>query len=208
MLGLFKLLFISNAILGPWLLYYKGVYGSEKSFSPGFYWVFAFGSMVNIYCNFSGYIDVAVGSLKLLNIKTSENFNYPFLSRSVQEFWRRWHITLGNAFREIFFYPVTYLFRGNHYLALLVTFVLIGLWHGLSVQWLLFGLWQWLGIVVGIYISRIMKRRRIRERFKINWLFNVLGWAATMLWVAFICAVAFAPDVHGMFSFARHLFNI
>ncbi|MEM7186794.1 MAG: MBOAT family O-acyltransferase [Bacteroidota bacterium] len=97
-----------------------------------------------VYCDFSGYTDIALGTAKLFGFKLSKNFNLPYLSRSISEFWQRWHITLTRWFTDYVYIPllrsskkVTPFKRG---LALLVTFTLVGLWHGANWTYVCFGL--------------------------------------------------------------------
>jgi alginate O-acetyltransferase complex protein AlgI len=98
---------------------------------------------LQIYFDFSGYTDMAVGLGKTFGFQLPENFNYPYLSRSVQEFWRRWHMTLSIWFRDYLYIPL----GGNRcaparqYLNLMVVFLLCGLWHGASWNFVIWGLW-------------------------------------------------------------------
>ncbi len=107
-----------------------------------------------IYCDFSGYSDIAIGSAKLFGFKLSKNFNIPYLSRSVAEFWQRWHITLTKWFTDYVYAPIAKK-RKRSYLvktfALFVSMGLIGLWHGANWTFIVFGLYQ----AVTISIERI-----------------------------------------------------
>lgn len=109
---------------------------------------------LQIYFDFSGYTDMAIGLGKTIGFHFPENFNYPYISRSVQEFWRRWHITLSNWFRDYLYIPL----GGNrcsparNYLNLIIVFFLCGLWHGASWNFVVWGLWY------GLFL--IMERRR------------------------------------------------
>ena len=107
-----------------------------------------------IYCDFSGYSDIAIGSAKLFGFKLSKNFNIPYLSRSTAEFWQRWHITLTKWFADYVYGPLAK--KGNRgYLiktfALFVSMGLIGLWHGANWTFIVFGIYQ----AVAISIERI-----------------------------------------------------
>ena len=96
-----------------------------------------------IYFDFSGYSDMAIGLGKIFGFDFPENFNYPYISRSVSEFWRRWHITLSSFFREYVYIPLGGNRRGRArmYLNLLVVWTLTGLWHGAAENFLLWGLY-------------------------------------------------------------------
>ena len=96
-----------------------------------------------IYFDFSGYSDMAIGIGYVLGFQFPENFNYPYISRSVTDFWRRWHITLSTWFREYVYIPLggNRKGKGRTYLNLLVVWFLTGLWHGASWNFVLWGLY-------------------------------------------------------------------
>jgi D-alanyl-lipoteichoic acid acyltransferase DltB (MBOAT superfamily) len=96
-----------------------------------------------IYCDFSGYSDIAIGSALVLGYDLTENFNRPFVAKSIADFWRRWHISLSSWLRDYLYYPLA-LGRGKItktklYSSMFVTFVLIGLWHGANWTFVVFG---------------------------------------------------------------------
>lgn len=97
-----------------------------------------------IYFDFSGYSNMAVGTARLLGIELSRNFAYPYFSRSVGEFWRRWHITLSTWFRDYVYVPLGGNRRGRRWqvVAVLVTFTVSGLWHGAAWGFVIWGLWN------------------------------------------------------------------
>lgn len=99
-----------------------------------------------IYFDFSGYSDMAIGLGKIFGFDFPENFNYPYISRSATEFWRRWHITLSSFFREYVYIPLGGNRRGKlrTYLNLLVVWSLTGIWHGASMNFLFWGLYYFL----------------------------------------------------------------
>jgi len=99
---------------------------------------------LQIYFDFSGYSDMAIGIGRMFGFNTPENFNYPYIARSVREFWRRWHITLSEWFRDYLYIPL----GGNRgssyktYFNLIVVFLLCGLWHGASWTFIVWGMWH------------------------------------------------------------------
>ena len=105
---------------------------------------------LQIYFDFSGYSDMAIGLGKVLGFRFPENFNYPYISKSVSEFWRRWHMTLSSFFREYVYIPLGGNRKGSWrtYRNLLITWALTGLWHGASVNFLLWGLYFALVLIV------------------------------------------------------------
>jgi D-alanyl-lipoteichoic acid acyltransferase DltB (MBOAT superfamily) len=127
-----------------------------------------------LYCNFSGFVDMAIGVAGLLGIPVEENFANPFAARNVRDFWNRWHITLSVYMRDVVFTPLSKaltmrwgLPRADHAIAvaIFVVFVLIGLWHGLGAHFVLFGVMHGTGVVATHYYTAWLKRRLGRERF-------------------------------------------
>jgi len=102
-----------------------------------------------IYFDFSGYSDMALGLMRLFGFRILENFNYPYISRSIREFWRRWHISLSNWFLDYLYVPLggNRHGTGRAYENLVIVFLLCGLWHGASWPFILWGIWHGLFLV-------------------------------------------------------------
>lgn len=96
-----------------------------------------------LYCDFSGYSDIAIGSAMVLGFELTENFNRPFAARTFADFWRRWHISLSSWLRDYLYYPLAFgwgrISKVKLYISLLATFTLIGLWHGAKWTYVVFG---------------------------------------------------------------------
>lgn len=107
-------------------------------------WLGAIAYTMQIYYDFSGYSDMAIGLGKMFGFDFLENFRYPYLSKSIREFWQRWHISLGTWFREYVYIPLGGNRRGKFrtYMNLFVVFLLTGMWHGASWTFLLWGLYH------------------------------------------------------------------
>ena len=105
-------------------------------------WIGAVLYMLQIYYDFSGYSDMAIGLGRMLGFRFSENFNYPYTSKTISEFWRRWHISLGSWFRDYLYIPLGGSRTGNVYFNLAVVFAVTGLWHGAEWNFVLWGLWH------------------------------------------------------------------
>ena len=107
-----------------------------------FYWMYALAFMLNIYFDFSGYSDMAIGLGRVFGFRFVENFNYPYISKSVTEFWRRWHISLGSWFRDYVYIPMggNRVHKGRWVLNILTVWMLTGLWHGAAWNFVLWGL--------------------------------------------------------------------
>jgi len=105
-------------------------------------WIFA----LQLFCDFSGYTDMALGAASLFNVALTDNFNEPYLARSMKDFWRRWHISLSNFIQDYVFEPLQMAFRygglAGLAAALFIAFFLMGLWHGATAAYVVFGLAQ------------------------------------------------------------------
>lgn len=113
-----------------------------------------------IYCDFSGYSNIALGSAKVMGFNLMTNFNRPFFSKSINDFWRRWHISLTGWFRDYLFYPLAYIGRSKTwlYLYLLITFLTSGLWHGAGWTFIIWG-----GLH-GVYLISGLATKRLRQK--------------------------------------------
>ena len=107
-----------------------------------FYWLYAVAFMLNIYFDFSGYSDMAIGLGRIFGFRFIENFNYPYLSKSVTEFWRRWHMSLGSWFRDYIYIPMggNRVSKPRWVFNILTVWMLTGLWHGAAWNFVLWGL--------------------------------------------------------------------
>ena len=107
-----------------------------------FYWMYAAAFMLNIYFDFSGYSYMAIGLGRILGFHFIENFNYPYLSKSITEFWRRWHISLGSWFRDYVYIPLggNRVSRRRWVFNILIVWMLTGAWHGAAWNFILWGL--------------------------------------------------------------------
>ncbi len=104
-------------------------------------WLGAILYTIQLYFDFSGYSDMAIGLGKMFGFNIMENFNYPYISKSISEFWRRWHISLGEWFKQYVYIPLGGNRRGNVYVNLFIVFLLTGIWHGASWNFIIWGIW-------------------------------------------------------------------
>jgi len=118
------------------------VFRNSSEQSVLFYWIYAIAFMLHIYFDFSGYSDMAIGLGRIFGFHFIENFDYPYLSRSIAEFWRRWHMSLGSWFRDYVYIPLggNRVSKGRWLFNTLVVWMLTGLWHGASWNFVLWGL--------------------------------------------------------------------
>ncbi|HEX7602528.1 MAG TPA: MBOAT family O-acyltransferase, partial [Polyangiaceae bacterium] len=128
-----------------------------------------------LYCNFSGFCDMAIGVAGLVGVSVMENFDNPLLSRNIKDFWSRWHISLSNYVREMLFSPLSKFLAGrmrpesiNHAIAiaLMVTFIATGVWHGAGMNFFLFGVLHGGATVVHHYYTLFLRKRLTRAQFK------------------------------------------
>ena len=131
-----------------------------------FYWVYAIAFALHIYFDFSGYSDMAIGLGRVFGFKFIENFNYPYLSKSVAEFWRRWHMSLGSWFRDYVYIPLggNRVSRGRWVFNTLVVWMLTGLWHGAAWNFVLWGLLYAVFLMIEKWVPAIGKLPTVLRR--------------------------------------------
>lgn len=157
-IGLFKKLVIADRLAG----YVDTVYGAPAGYH-GFALLFAtYFYAFQIYCDFSGYSDMAVGIGRCFSVSLIENFRAPYLATSISDFWRRWHISLSSWILEYVFKPLQLALRGSGKLgtsgALIVTFVACGLWHGFSTGFIVWGALHGIFMALGIFLKKTWTR--------------------------------------------------
>jgi alginate O-acetyltransferase complex protein AlgI len=134
---------------------------------------------LQIYFDFSGYSDMAIGLGKMLGFDFLENFNYPYISRSIKEFWRRWHISLSSWFRDYLYIPLGGNKGGKYrtYFNLFSVFVLCGLWHGASWVFIAWGVWHGLFLVLErTLFGKWMQKWPVALRYSYAMLVILIGW--------------------------------
>jgi alginate O-acetyltransferase complex protein AlgI len=131
-----------------------------------------------IYFDFSGYSDMAIGLGRMFGFEFLENFNYPYISKTITEFWRRWHISLSSWFRDYVYIPLGGNKKGNVYVNLLIVFVLTGFWHGAHFQFLAWGLWHGLFLIIErlFGMREVQSKKIIPLRYAMTMLIVVIGW--------------------------------
>ncbi len=157
-IGLSKKVLIAN-VLGEVAELYA--LSNEKSFV--FLWMYAISITLQLYFDFSGYSDMAIGLGHIFGFTFMENFNYPFISKSVSEFWRRWHMSLGSWFRDYVYIPM----GGNRVKAtrwifnILTVWLLTGLWHGAAWNFVLWGLYFAVFLACEkLFLGKLLKRNK------------------------------------------------
>ena len=159
--GLAKKVLIAN-VLG--LCVDKIYFNNPEWIDPKAAWIAALAYTFQIYYDFSGYSDMAIGLGRMFGFDYKENFDYPYLSASVSEFWRRWHISLGSWFREYVYIPLggNRKGKGRTYLNLTVVFFLTGLWHGAGVSFVFWGLYHGFFVIAErLCLKKFLDKNRI-----------------------------------------------
>lgn len=141
-------------------------------------WVGMFAYALQIYLDFSAYSDMAIGMGRMIGIHYLENFDYPYISRSVTEFWRRWHMSLGSFFRDYVYIPLGGNRKGRvrTYLNLFIVWFLTGLWHGASWNFVLWGLYFFIFLVIEkIGLLKLLSKAKIVSHIYLS-LIVYFGW--------------------------------
>ncbi len=176
-IGLAKKVLIAN-ILGAEVDRYLGA--DIATFSTSLSWIIMIAYSLQIYFDFSGYSDMAIGIGRMLGFRFPENFNNPYISKNISEFWQRWHMTLGAWMKDYLYIPL----GGNRvssksrlYLNLSIVFVLSGLWHGASWNFVLWGAYHGLFLIIDrlFYAKWCDKMGRI-PAMAINSIVVMFGW--------------------------------
>ena len=172
--GLSKKVLISNVLAGV----------ADKIFtlpiggvSTPLAWLGLISYTLQIYYDFSGYSDMAIGLGEIFGFKFMENFNYPYISRSIKEFWRRWHISLSTWFKEYLYIPLGGNRKGKFrtYINLLIVFFTTGLWHGASINFIIWGMIHGFFIVIErIFLGNYINKKYLRIISHIYTMFIVM----------------------------------
>lgn len=193
MWGFFKKLVVANVMLA----YVKDLFENYAEYAGITLFIGIFVVMLQLYADFSGYMDIVCGACEMLGIKLAENFNCPFFSKSLSEFWRRWHITLGAWFKKYVFFTVgTSRFANSlsdkvkkkfgsdagektvSTVALLAIWFSIGIWHSVNLPFVLWGLLNGIIMIISVWLepfyTKMKTSLKINESSKIWNLFKIL----------------------------------
>ena len=195
--------FFKKIVVADNLAYYVDLVYNDLPYYQGFALVLAaFFFTIQIYCDFSGYSDIAKGSAKLLNIDLMDNFKTPYFSTTIKEFWSRWHISLSSWFKDYVYIPL----GGNrcsklrHYFNLLATFLVSGLWHGANITFVIWG---------GIHgllqiLEDIFNIKKNTKTYSFSWFIKVslIFILMSITWVFFR-----ASNLHDALYIFRHMFD-
>lgn len=175
------------------------IFRSSDEKSVLFYWLYAVAFALHIYFDFSGYSDMAIGLGNIFGFRFLENFNYPYISASITEFWRRWHISLGSWFRDYVYIPLggNRVKKGRHILNIFIVWMLTGFWHGASWNFVIWGLFfAVLLMIEKLGLLQYLKKSRVFSHFYVLFL----------IMISFI--IFNAQDMGQAFSDIKGLFGI
>ena len=192
-IGLSKKILIAN-VLGELVDIFKN--SNEKSVL--FCWIYAIAYTLHIYFDFSGYSDMAIGLGHVFGFRFLENFNYPFISRSITEFWRRWHMSLGSWFRDYLYIPLggNRVPLGRWIFNIAVVWAATGLWHGAAWNFVLWGVYFAILLVAEkLWLSKFLEKSR------------ALGHAYVMLLVVISFVLFDASSLSGAISTVGAMFG-
>jgi len=182
--GMFKKVVIADSIAAT----VDTIYRNYQYESAYLLIIAAVGFSFQIYADFSGYSDIAIGSAKLLGFELLSNFRFPFFSHNISEFWRRWHISLSTWFQDYLFLPLLILFRKlgiwSIILAVFITFFFSGLWHGAAWKFIFWGCLNGLAVIYDLLTRKLKKKwvKSIRPgiynsiSILLTFAFNVIAW--------------------------------
>lgn len=171
-------------------------------------WLGAVAYTLQIYFDFSGYSDMAIGLGKIFGFHFPENFNYPYISGSVREFWRRWHISLSAWFKDYLYIPMGGSRKGNVYLHLFIVFLATGLWHGAAWGFVLWGLWHGMFCILERVAGNLHKDREHGGKNTIYYVRNVFSHVYTLLVVITGWVLFNLVSVRGTLSYVKVMFGI
>ncbi len=175
--GLAKKVIIANA-MGEQADY---IFSSDLTeINAGIAWIGMIAYTFQIYFDFSGYSDMAIGLGRIMGFHFPENFNSPYISRSITEFWRRWHITLGSFMRDYLYIPLggnKVSTKGKLYRNLLIVFLLSGLWHGASWNFILWGAYHGTFLILDrLFLAKLLERIWRPISIVLTFVIVMFGW--------------------------------
>lgn len=212
-LGLSKKILIAN-VLGELCDIFKA--SGDKSVL--FFWLYGISFGLHIYFDFSGYSDMAIGLGRVMGFHFPENFDYPYISKSVTEFWRRWHMSLGSWFRDYLYIPL----GGNRvpkwrwYVNILIVWMSTGFWHGASWNFIIWGLFFAVLLVAEkMWLLKYLEKSRLFSRIYVLFavmvsfvIFNAADMQEAFLYMGGMFGVGGYPLISGDFVYCLRSFSV
>ncbi|MDR2457051.1 MAG: MBOAT family protein [Clostridiales Family XIII bacterium] len=201
--------FIKMVIGDRIAIFVNAVYGDYTSYGTTILIITAIFYSIQIYCDFAGYSYIAIGVARIMGINLMENFNTPYFSCSIQEFWRRWHISLSSWFRDYIYIPLGGNRRGIVYINIMVTFILSGIWHGSGLTFIAWGALHGFYQVVGKVFYK--PKRLLEKKFAIRTCtFSYKLWQAILTFslVSFAWIFFRADSLNIAINYIQRMFSV
>jgi len=196
---------IKKAIIADYIAQYNDIVFSNPAGYSGFENLMAlYGYALQIYCDFSGYSDMAIGIGKIMGFDLGINFNKPYQALIITDFWRRWHISLSSWLRDYLYIPLGGNRKGKirTYINLFITMLLGGLWHGASWRFVIWGGMHGIGLA----IHKIWKKI-IPEKFSENKIWKIFAWIITFHFVVFLWIFFRASTMQDAWAMIKQIFT-
>ena len=166
---------------------------------------------ISLYADFSGFTDMACGVSKLFNIKITNNFAFPFFSTNISDFWKKWHISLTSWMMDYVFTPLTFILRKYKkyglIISIILTFLLVGLWHGANWTFIVFGVIHGLYFIPLIIRGSIFKNKIVADGKLTPSLKEIIEMAWLFLFLAITAIIFRSDNIFDAFSYLRNLFS-
>lgn len=205
--GLFKKVVLASYLSGNLV---DPLFEMPDSYSSTAVLVGIYAYTIQILCDFSGYSDMAIGIGRLMGFQLPQNFESPYRSLNLQEFWRRWHITLSLWLRDYLYIPMGGSRKGNRYFNLIMTMVIGGLWHGSGLNFLIWGFFHGVGLALVHAFHSVQSKLSILAKLSgkaWNLTGKVLAWMLTFHCVAALWIFFRATDFHNACDVFHSLFS-
>lgn len=205
--GLFKKVVIADRLD----LYVKIVYNNVHGFKSGTLLLATYAYALQIFMDFSGYTDMALGTARLFNIQLTQNFNKPYFATSVADFWRRWHISFSSWILDYIFKPLQMQWRNaKHWgtaAALIITFLVSGIWHGATWGFVIWGLLHGIYLAVSVFYRPAQKKLYSALRIKNAWGIRIWRIFVTFNLVSFAWVFFRANNLPDALYLSTHMFG-
>ncbi|MBP5703100.1 MAG: MBOAT family protein [Paludibacteraceae bacterium] len=169
-------------------------------------------SPIQVYADFDGYTNMAIGVSKILGFDVTKNFNHPLLARNVSEYWNRWHMSLTSWITDYVFTPLCLRFRDmaniGIMLAITANLIIIGLWHGANWTYAVFGIFHSILFIPIVYSGKLGKNKKLKEgKYGLPLFKDFIKMIQTYILVGIGQVIFFAKDTYSAFDYIKHLFT-
>ncbi len=196
--------FVKKIVIADYVATFVNTAFGSLSFNSPTYIIGALLFSIQIYCDFSGYTDIAIGAARLFGVKLSKNFDHPYLSKSVREFWSRWHISLTSWFTDYIYIPLGGNRKGllRQCLNIMLVFLVSGFWHGARWNFVLWGVINGLLIVIETLFNKYRNKSKVESN-----IVNILKTCMTFLIISFTWIFFRAQSVNDAFVIISNIFT-